>query len=231
MCIAVSQNDIQKIQLYISCGVPLSLQDYDGRTPLHIAGSFGYKTLFKTLVKAGADTSTKDNFSNVPKLSLRDENVDDSPAPKYELSASVKINAQREETRLSSDDFSFDYSLQTKRMLISVILCNLVNEDNLHKIREILIGVEDLSVIMDYDFRTPLHIAAVKDRGEIAQFLINRGAKVNALDRWRRTPLYEAVQSKSKKVAKILAMHQGGFCLSSMEFSIFLNRIIKSGDL
>jgi ankyrin repeat protein len=92
-------------------------------------------------------------------------------------------------------------------MLISVILCNLVSEGNLHKIREILIGVEDLSVIMDYDFRTPLHIAALKDRGEIAQFLINRGAKVNALDRWRRTPLYEAVQNKSKKVAKILAMH------------------------
>ena len=69
---------------------------------------------------------------------------------------------------MSYDDFNFDYSLQTKRMLISVILCNLVNDGNLHKIREILIGVEDLSVIMDYDFRTPLHIAAVKDRGEIA---------------------------------------------------------------
>jgi ankyrin repeat protein len=66
MCIAVSQNDIQKIQLYISCGVPLSLQDYDGRTPLHIAGSFGYKKLFNILVKAGGDTSIKDNFANVP---------------------------------------------------------------------------------------------------------------------------------------------------------------------
>ena len=116
-------------------------------------------------------------------------------------------------------------------MLISVILCNLVNDGNLHKIREILIGVEDLSVIMDYDFRTPLHLAAVKDRAEIAQFLINRGAKVNALDRWRRTPLLEAVNHKSKKVAKILALHQGGFCLSGMEFAIFLNRIVKSGDL
>ncbi len=78
-------------------------------------------------------------------------------------------------------------------MLISVILCNLVQEGNLQKIREMLISVEDLSVIQDYDFRTPLHIAAVRDNAEIAQFLINRGAKVNALDRWRKTPLYEAV--------------------------------------
>lgn len=78
---------------------------------MHIAGSFGYKTLFNILVKEGAETSIKDNFSNVPTLSLRNENVDDSPASNYELSTSVKINAQREETRLSSDDSSFDYSL------------------------------------------------------------------------------------------------------------------------
>jgi ankyrin repeat protein len=43
--------------------------------------------------------------------------------------------------------------------------------------------------------------------------------------------LFEAVSNKSKKVAKILSFHQGGFCMSSMEFAIFLNKIIKSGDL
>jgi hypothetical protein len=43
-----------------------------------------------------------------------------------------------------------------------------VNDGNLQKIKEILIGVEDLSVIMDYDFRTLLHIAAARDRGDIA---------------------------------------------------------------
>lgn len=90
-------------------------------------------------------------------------------------------------------------------MLISVLICNLVNDGNLTKIREILLSVEDLSVIMDYDLRTPLHIAAVHDRTDIAQFLINRGAKVNCLDRWKRTPLYEAVSNKSRKVAKVLA--------------------------
>jgi len=166
MCIAVAQNDIQKIELYISCGVSFNLQDYDGRTPLHIAGSNGHKTLYDLLVKAGADTQIKDNFGNLPLLS--DKNTVIELQIKEDLNASVKVGLLRDETRVSNDDFSFDYSIQTKRMLISVILCNLVNDGNLHKIREILIGVEDLSVIMDYDFRTPLHIAAVKDRGEIA---------------------------------------------------------------
>ena len=84
MCTAASQNDIQKIELYISCGFPLSVQDYNGRTPLHIAGSFGQKTLFNFLVNAGADTSIKDNFANVPKLSLRDENFDEFTTAKHE---------------------------------------------------------------------------------------------------------------------------------------------------
>jgi ankyrin repeat protein len=106
-----------------------------------------------------------------------------------------------------------------------------VDDGNLGKIRDILLTIDDLSIIHDYDFRTPLHIAAARDRGEIAQFLINRGAKINSLDRWRRTPLYEAVANKSKKVAKILAQHQGNFSLSGMELSVFLNRIIMTGDL
>ena len=116
-------------------------------------------------------------------------------------------------------------------MLLSVLLCNLVQEGNLAKIRDVVASVEDLSLIQDYDFRTPLHIAAVKDRVEIAQFLINRGAKINSLDRWKRTPLNEAVANKSKKVAKILAQHQGSFCLSGMELAVFLNKIIMTGDL
>ena len=53
-------------------------------------------------------------------------------------------------------------------MLISVLLCNLVDEGNLPKIRDVLLSIDDLTQLYDYDFRTPLHIAAVKDRAEIA---------------------------------------------------------------
>ena len=74
-------------------------------------------------------------------------------------------------------------------MLLSVILCNYVDEGNIHKVKDLLFSIEDLNLIQDYDFRTPLHIAAVKNRSDIAHLLINRGAKVNAIDRWKRTPL------------------------------------------
>ena len=74
------------------------------------------------------------------------------------------------------------------------MICNLVKDSNLNQIRSIFSGLKDeVSSLQDYDFRTPLHIAAGLNRMEIAVFLINRGAKVNAQDRWKRTPLFDAV--------------------------------------
>jgi ankyrin repeat protein len=78
-------------------------------------------------------------------------------------------------------------------MLLSVILCNYVDEGNINKIKDLLFNIEDLTQIHDYDFRTPLHIASVKNRADIAHLLINRGAKINCVDRWKRTPLQEAI--------------------------------------
>lgn len=62
---------------------------------------------------------------------------------------------------------------------------------------------------MDYDSRTPLHIAAKEDRIEIVRFLIARGANVNAVDRWKQTPMYESITNRCGKVTKILASMGG----------------------
>jgi len=37
MCIAAALDDTFKMQLYIEAGIPVTLGDYDGRTPLHLA--------------------------------------------------------------------------------------------------------------------------------------------------------------------------------------------------
>jgi ankyrin repeat protein len=55
MCIIVANNDISRVRLLIDAGFPLSLGDYDGRTPLHIAASLGFKNIAKLLIDAGAD--------------------------------------------------------------------------------------------------------------------------------------------------------------------------------
>jgi ankyrin repeat protein len=108
MCIAVAQNNIRKIELYITSGLPLNLRDYDGRTPLHIAGSNGYKDLYNTLVKAGADTQIKDNFGNLPFLSDKDTLIE-QPIKK-EFRTSVNDTLLADDNSVSYYNFSYDNS-------------------------------------------------------------------------------------------------------------------------
>ena len=120
----------------------------------------------------------------------------------------------------------------TTRILISVVVCNLVHEANLSQIRQIFSGLkDDVASLQDYDFRTPLHIAAGMNRVEIAVFLINRGAKVNAQDRWKRTPLFDAVTSKHKKITKILIEHGAKLGLQDLELALHLNRVVVERDI
>lgn len=72
MCIAASLEDMHKMQLYIEAGIPVTLADYDGRTPLHVAASNQFESMCKILLAAGADPLAVDAFGNVPDLSWLD---------------------------------------------------------------------------------------------------------------------------------------------------------------
>ncbi|CAG9464939.1 unnamed protein product [Pedinophyceae sp. YPF-701] len=61
----------------------------------------------------------------------------------------------------------------------------------------------------DYDKRTPLHLAASEGCYSVAKWLLSKGANVNAVDRFGRTPLADAVMADHGEVAKLL-MTKGG---------------------
>ena len=52
---------------------------------------------------------------------------------------------------------------------------------------------------------TPLHYAALHDRCEVASFLVEEGARVNAKDRKGKTPLKLASHNGCFAVARVLA--------------------------
>ena len=53
MCIAVAQNDIKRINLYIESNYNISIGDFDGRTPLHIAYGSNNESIVKLLIEKG----------------------------------------------------------------------------------------------------------------------------------------------------------------------------------
>jgi len=61
---------------------------------------------------------------------------------------------------------------------------------------------------VDYDDRSALHIAAAQGRLVIAQWLLQRGGHPSAVDRFGRTPLFEARQEGHHEIMR--ALHKYG---------------------
>mmetsp|Transcript_15959 Transcript_15959/g.48271 ORF Transcript_15959/g.48271 Transcript_15959/m.48271 type:complete len:187 (-) Transcript_15959:13-573(-) len=59
----------------------------------------------------------------------------------------------------------------------------------------------------DYDKRTALHLAAAEGQRECAEILVQAGADRNAVDRFGRTPLHEAVLNGKDALILFLAQH------------------------
>lgn len=61
----------------------------------------------------------------------------------------------------------------------------------------------------DYDKRTPLHLAASEGAYKVTEWLLESGVETNALDRFMRTPLEDAVRGEFREVARLLADNGG----------------------
>ncbi|EFJ42907.1 hypothetical protein VOLCADRAFT_66387 [Volvox carteri f. nagariensis] len=62
---------------------------------------------------------------------------------------------------------------------------------------------------MDYDRRTPLHVAAAEGAYSVVEWLVQEGADVNAIDRHGRTPLEEAARNDHGEVVRLLIQFGG----------------------
>ncbi|KAG8391822.1 hypothetical protein BUALT_Bualt01G0227000 [Buddleja alternifolia] len=63
--------------------------------------------------------------------------------------------------------------------------------------------------LADYDKRTALHLASCEGCTEIVVLLLEKGADVNFMDRWGRTPLSDARSFGHVDICKILVAHGG----------------------
>ncbi|VFQ92241.1 unnamed protein product [Cuscuta campestris] len=76
-------------------------------------------------------------------------------------------------------------------------------------VRKLLEEDRTLVQARDYDHRTPLHVAALHGLVDVANCLIDYGADVNALDRWRNTPLADAEGSRKLRMIELLKCYGG----------------------
>ncbi|KAK6235329.1 Serine-threonine/tyrosine-protein kinase [Theobroma cacao] len=71
--------------------------------------------------------------------------------------------------------------------------------------------------VQDYDSRTALHLAASEGHAPIVELLLHYKAKVNLIDRWKRTPLTDARLYGHRDICRILEVN-GGKDMDDQEF-------------
>ncbi|XP_020220589.1 integrin-linked protein kinase 1 [Cajanus cajan] len=88
----------------------------------------------------------------------------------------------------------------------SVRLMYSAFEGDVDGIREVLESGVNVN-FRDIDYRTALHVAACEGFTEVVEFLLQKGAEVDAKDRWGSTPLADAIFYKKNDVIKLLEKH------------------------
>jgi len=74
LCSAAAQNDLEAMVALIASGADLNSEDYDGRTPLHLAASEGSFDVVKYLILKGCAPNPVDRMGGTPLSDARREN-------------------------------------------------------------------------------------------------------------------------------------------------------------
>jgi hypothetical protein len=176
---AAYDGDMYQLKSLIRAGADPKKTDYDGRSPLHLGACRGYEDITLFLIQEGVDINVKDNFGNTPLLEAVKSGHDRIAALLVSKGASMEID----------DGGSF--------------LCTAVARGDSDYLKRLLSNGMDPN-LKDYDYRTPLHVAASEGLIFMAKLLLEAGASVFIKDRWGNTPLDEARMSGNKNLIKLL---------------------------
>ncbi|GMP93939.1 hypothetical protein CsSME_00043569 [Camellia sinensis var. sinensis] len=108
----------------------------------------------------------------------------------------------------AGDSAAAEKKAKSKVSRTSMILWHSHQNDSA-AVRKLLEEDQSLVHAIDYDNRTPLHVASLHGWTDVAKCLIEYGADVNAQDRWKNTPLADAEGAKKQAMIELLKSYGG----------------------
>jgi len=230
LCYMVYNSELECIKIWLQCGANPSVCDYDNRTPLHIAYSRQNKEIIDLLELHRANKEVKDRWGMMPSECLGSLVIDnptkksylDSKYPYQPLLSNRNVSQHMDAELISTVLMGLlqnESDKDMKQALVPSLVCALVYMQE-HATLANLVHMDFDLRVLDYDNRTPLHIACSVGDLETVKLLIWNKAEVNALDRFGYSPLFEAVQHKRDHICKHLRQSGSALCLTKeMEVS------------
>mmetsp|Transcript_31994 Transcript_31994/g.51668 ORF Transcript_31994/g.51668 Transcript_31994/m.51668 type:complete len:1406 (-) Transcript_31994:604-4821(-) len=216
LCSAASKNNLEEVKrLLLSSDLNVNAGDYDGRTALHLAASEGHVELVRFLLERKANINVVDRYGGTP--------LDDAVRHARDEVATLLLN--------------FNGRMQTENVPDKVINASAAGDlDTLRRL--IRFGVDPNQV--DYDRRTPLHLAAANGHLQLVKFLVSQRVDLNAVDRKNGTALQDALRHNHHHIAKYLRRHgaqlilsdtAGALCWAAAAADVSTMRILLEGGV
>ncbi|XP_014346634.1 L-asparaginase-like [Latimeria chalumnae] len=181
MCTAAVGGDIVALEGHMKVGADVTIADYGGRTPLHLAAGEGDIDTVKFLVKKGADYNAIDRFSNPPLMdAIHSRNIEVCEYLKNEGAVLMKDS-----------------------VVLASELCCVAFMNDIRQMEAWHAAGVDLNSA-DYDSRTPLHVAVCSNQVEMVKFLLNTGVDTKLRDKFGKRPVDDAVRLGYKHIEELL---------------------------
>ncbi|XP_046850055.1 poly [ADP-ribose] polymerase tankyrase-1-like isoform X2 [Xenia sp. Carnegie-2017] len=203
---AAGYNRVSVVQFLLENGADVHAKDKGGLVPLHNACSYGHYEVANLLVKYGANVNVADLWKYTPlheaatkgkleicKLLLRHG----ADASKRNRDGQTPLDLVKDEESDVSDLLRGDAALldAAKKGVLAKVM-KLANPSNIN--------------CCDSQGRnsTPLHLAAGYNHLEVAEYLLETGADVNAQDKGGLIPLHNASSYGHLDIAALLIKHK-----------------------
>ncbi|WP_157956387.1 ankyrin repeat domain-containing protein [Wolbachia endosymbiont of Folsomia candida] len=186
---AVEQGNLDEV---IQCidKADINFANYEGMQPLHLAVQKGYLEIVETLLKRGAKVNAKTREkATLFHIAVQNDHLE---VIKALLDHVKQVDPSTLSDLINSKDVNGNAPLHIA-----------VQNDNLEIVKVLLNEDADINVkTLGHDF-TPLHFAAKHGRIAIANFLLERYAKL-LYDKFQLTPIYYAIQYGHIEIVELL---------------------------
>ncbi|XP_077991940.1 L-asparaginase-like [Glandiceps talaboti] len=202
MCSAAKVGDIDLMDELNKCGGELSMGDYDGRTPLHIATCEGNYEAVQYLLEHGATLYARDRFGHSPLMD----------AIRFKHFNIIRL--------LRQTGAHIEHMTQRQ---IGSHLCDAASLNDVDILRAWQLAGADLNAT-DYNDRTALHLAVIKGYRDTVEFLLDCGVNTQLKDSFGATAESLAKQHRHEgliTLMKSMGIKENGGCfVLHLEFGV-----------